>query len=183
MNYTYAVAVVGFLLSAATALAQVPSTPSDNPAPGEEGKVLLFRHASLDHAWGATQQSRRPIFVYVTSDHCYFCQKMASETWSHPQIAAGVAGYTEPVMVDASRAPEVAKKLGVRAFPTTLIISHEGKLLHRIEGFAAPRAFAEQVWPVLRLAESERQTALAEAAARLPVAPVSVSVPVSTSAR
>lgn len=119
----------------------------------------LFRHASINRAWSVAQSSRLPMLVYVTSENCLFCEKMREETFSKPQISAGISAFTEPFMFNAVEAPELAKKLGVRAFPTTLIISPDSKLLHRIEGFVTADEFAETVWPVLRQANETRRLA------------------------
>ncbi|QDU90066.1 Thiol:disulfide interchange protein DsbD [Pirellulimonas nuda] len=126
------------------AIAPVGTTPAA-PAP-------LFRHASIDAAWSATQQSGRPMLVYVTSDNCFYCKKMQIETLAQPQIARGVAAMTEPAIVNASQSPEMTKLLRVRAFPTTLVISSENRVIGKIEGFVEPTEFAERVWPVLRVA-------------------------------
>lgn len=91
---------------------------------------------------------------------------MLQETLSHPQVAAGVAAYAEPVTFNASRTPEVAQKLGVRAYPTTLIISPQNKLIGRVEGFVPPQELAKRMWPVLQQAEQQRRSAIAAETAR-----------------
>jgi thioredoxin-like negative regulator of GroEL len=98
---------------------------------------------------------------------------MVTETWSHPQIRAGVAHFCEAITINATHAPELAKQLGVRAYPTTLVISPDAQLLCRIEGFANPQKFAEQMWPVLRAAEADRLAARPAAAAPAAMAPAS----------
>ncbi|MCO6043260.1 thioredoxin family protein [Aeoliella sp. ICT_H6.2] len=127
---------------------------------------VLFRHANIDQAWKASQTSGRPMFLYVTSDNCMYCKKMLQETLAHPQITAGVAAYAEPAAFNASQLPELAQKLGVRAYPTTLVISPQNKLLGKIEGFVPPQELAKQFWPVLEQAEQARRTAINAAAAR-----------------
>lgn len=126
---------------------------------------VLFRHANIDQAWKASQASGRPMFLYVTSDNCLYCKKMLQETLAHPQITAGVSAFSEPAAFNASRAPELAQKLGVRAYPTTLVISPQNKLLGRIEGFVPPQELAKQFWPVLQQAEEQRRAAVS---ARMP---------------
>lgn len=159
------------LLTSASVFAQ--------PGPARhDRRTDLFRNASIDQAWRAAQVSRKPMFLYVTSESCFYCEKMRKETLSHPQIVEGVAGFAEPVEFNASEAPELAKKLGVRVFPTILVVSPQNKLLHKVEGFVDPEEFAETVWPVLRQADLERRVALRDqgqvAAATGVVQPVSV---------
>lgn len=159
------IVVVACTMVSGAVAQQVPQPP----APGgvlraavapAANRPVLFRHQDVQQAWTATQVSRRPMFLYVTSDHCFYCKKMLKETLAHPQIGAGVAAYAEPVTINATEAPELARKLGVRAYPTTLVISPENKLLTRIEGFVDPQEFAQRVWPVFRQAEADRRVAL-----------------------
>ncbi|MCA9235760.1 MAG: thioredoxin family protein [Planctomycetales bacterium] len=145
---------------------QSPPRPSVGAAEGQQADPPLFRHATVNHAWAATQKTRRPMLVFVTSDHCIFCKKMLRETFAHPQIGRGVAGYSEPVVLDASESPELAKKLGIRAYPTTLVISYDNQLLHKVEGFVEPQEFAQRLWPVFRQAASARRVAARNAAVR-----------------
>ncbi|MCA9260339.1 MAG: thioredoxin family protein [Planctomycetales bacterium] len=119
----------------------------------------LFRHRDVNQAWSATQSSRRPMFLYFTSDSCRYCKKMVQQTLSHPQIASELAAYAEPVEINASKTPELARKLGVRAYPTTLVISPENQVLFRAEGYMEPRAFVDRMWPVLRQSEAARHGA------------------------
>ena len=114
----------------------------------------------IDQAWASAQSRQLPLFLYVTSDNCVYCRKMLRQTLSHPQIGVGIMKYTEPVAVNASKSPRLAKKLGVRAFPTVLLISPQSEILCKVEGFLDPHEFAERLWPALRQAEKDRRVAL-----------------------
>jgi protein disulfide-isomerase len=129
----------------------------------QPGAASLFRHRTIDAAWTATQQSQRPMFVYVTSENCVYCKKMLVETLYHPAVARELASTAEPVVVNASNNPELAKKLGIRAFPTTLVISPQNSLLYKAVGYKPAQEFATELWPVLREADSLRRVALASA--------------------
>lgn len=131
---------------------------------GHAEEPEFFRHKNVDQAWAATQASGRPMFIYVSSDNCRFCEKMLKETLSSPPIGKGLTDFTEPATFNASEHPELAQSLGVRAYPTTLIISADRKLLHKIEGFVETAEFTEQVWPVLRESAAARRMAMNPAA-------------------
>ncbi|MBX3427310.1 MAG: thioredoxin family protein [Pirellulales bacterium] len=127
----------------------------------------MFRHVDVQRAWQATRTTGRPMLVFVTSNNCAFCKKMVRETFAHPQIRDSVVGSSEPVVLNASHAPELAKRLGVRSYPTTLVISSDSQLLQRIEGFVEPQEFADRVWPVFVQTAAARQAALANPAATI----------------
>jgi thioredoxin-related protein len=150
-------------LSANTAFAQVQQQ-SVHVAIGQQAAVggerqPLFRHETFPEAWSAAQAKGRPVLLYVTSDNCIFCKKMLRQTLTHPQISQVIAEHAETFAFNASQSPELAQKLGVRGYPTTLVISTDRELLCQIEGFVEPQEFAERVWPVFQKMEAARQVA------------------------
>lgn len=146
----------------AAGVAAQPAGPYLAPqAPGRAaGQPPLFRYSDVDRAWAAAQATRRPVFVFITSDGCYYCKKMLKDTLSHPQVAPTIASYTEPVVINASDDPKPAQRLGVRAYPTTLVISPDAQVLYMHEGYVSPSGLAERLWPVLEQSEAARRVAL-----------------------
>ena len=98
------------------------------------------------------------MLLFITSDHCYYCKKMVAETLSHPQLAPVFARLFETAAVNANRNPELADKLGVRAYPTTLVISPEGQLLSKLEGFVAPQEIGKHLNPILSAYRKQAKT-------------------------
>lgn len=164
MNRLHGFTLLLFALSCSGLFAQQPfanNPQSRTVAPGGQNVgAALFRHTNLDDAWGATQASQRPLLLYATSDHCSYCTKMLRTTLSQEQIADGVSRFSEPVKFNGSDSPELAKQLGIRVYPTTLIIAPDSQLLHKIEGFVDAKEFADRIWPVLIEAEKIRRANL-----------------------
>ncbi|TWT90878.1 Thioredoxin [Pseudobythopirellula maris] len=104
----------------------------------------------LPIAWsndaGAAQadarQSRRPIVAYVTSENCRFCRKMELETWTDESVAAEVTRRFVPLKLHAERDSELVQALKVRAFPTTIVFTPEGKAVGAATGFLPPEKLA-----------------------------------------
>ncbi|MEM1304217.1 MAG: thioredoxin family protein [Planctomycetota bacterium] len=118
--------------------------PAPRP-PATAERRPLFRHRSLDSAWRASQQSGRPLMLYITAEKCHFCEKMVAETWSHPKIAHAVATRFEPIALVKEDNLEFVKRLGVRAYPTTLVVTPKGELAGHLRGFADPQKFATEL--------------------------------------
>lgn len=137
--------------TAASLFAQQPATPAVPQGP--------FEFHSMDEAWRAAQVSQQPILLFVSSDHCHFCRKMQKETLSHPQLQPAFARLFEMTEVNASRQHELAARLGVRAFPTTLVISPNGQVLAKLEGYIAPRDISKRLNPVLTAYRDQAQSA------------------------
>ena len=83
-----------------------------------------------------------PIVAYATSDHCGYCRKMERETWSHPAIIEQVEADFVPLRIDAKRDAGMIAHLKVRAYPTTLVIAPEGRVLAVAPGFLEPGRLA-----------------------------------------
>ena len=58
-----------------------------NPALRAGELRTVASYTDVDLAWKATQQKGQPMLVFVTSDHCLFCNKMKHDTYLHPAVA------------------------------------------------------------------------------------------------
>jgi len=133
---------VVFSTLSATALAQ---SGRRHPA----GRNGIFSSSSVEQAWASAVAERKILLVMFTSDHCHFCTKMLSETYSHPAIQRMLAKDTKTVLADADDYRALAKRMGIRGYPTTLLISPEGEVLDLLEGFVDAKTFAKRVHPHL----------------------------------
>lgn len=88
------------------------------------------------------RDSHLPILVFITSDNCAYCRKMKREVWSNPQIIAQVKAGFVPLELHATRHRQLVAKLGVRAFPTTILFSPEGKIIDAATGYLPPNQMA-----------------------------------------
>jgi len=131
----------------------VPVTPT-------AADTKAFEYTDADQAWTAVQQSQRPLLLFVSTNNCYFCNKMEVETYVHPQILASIRELFVTAKIKKEQNPELVEHLGVRAFPTTLLIAPNGDLITRIEGFADPKKFVLKIRPALaELAKNRDRTA------------------------
>ncbi|NOY41929.1 MAG: thioredoxin family protein [Planctomycetes bacterium] len=119
------------------------------------GQDRLFNHARVEQAWEAAIAAKKPLLVMFTSDNCVYCRKMLAETYGNPAVRKMLAGRTESVLAHANEYGELAKRMGIRGFPTTLVVSHQGEVLDLMEGFVEPRAFVQRVGPLLAKEESQ----------------------------
>jgi hypothetical protein len=67
---------------------------------------------------------------------------MIGETYQQPKIKRFVGVSFETVYVDRAEQPELAAKLQVRWFPTTIVVSPDNQVLDVIEGYVDPATFA-----------------------------------------
>ena len=105
--------------------------------------------ATLDRAWQSTVENQRPLLVMFTSDNCAYCVKMVRETYRHPSIERLLTGRTEGVLAHASDNQALVSRLGIRGYPTSMLVSPRGEVLMVVEGFLDAEAFALRVGPLL----------------------------------
>lgn len=88
-----------------------------------------------ESALNEAKTTGKPIFLSVTAEWCHFCHKMERETFSQTPVAQKINTDFIPYLIDADDNPEMLQWAGVRAFPSTVIISPEQRVLSVIKGY------------------------------------------------
>jgi thioredoxin-related protein len=128
-----AVSLVG---AAACSVESPASTPT---------AATLFSHRTVEAAWKKAERQRRPLVIMFTSDHCPHCERMLAKTYADPEIRGLLVAHAETVLAHSRDYAELIRKLGVRGFPTTLIVSADGQIADAVEGFVEAPAFAARL--------------------------------------
>jgi thioredoxin-related protein len=138
--------------SIALAVALIPSlafSASPTPKNGHTAPAGVFDHKTVEEAWKVAIEKKKPLLVMFTSNNCTFCRKMIADTYSNQQVKEMLRGRTESVMAHSDNYASLIKKLGIRGYPSSLLISPEGEVLDFMEGYVDPQAFAKRVGPLL----------------------------------
>ncbi len=109
---------------------------------------------NLDQAYQSAKKQDRSMVIFIASSRCYYCDQMKEKTLTDPTVKTTLNGFV-PVVVQASEYPKLLQKLGVRRYPTTLVVSPEAKIQDVIDGYVKPREFNS------RLEATQRQTVAA----------------------
>jgi protein disulfide-isomerase len=108
-------------------------------------------------AWRSAQAVQRPMLLYISSDNCLYCEKMIHETLTDKDVAAQIKQQFIPVNLSAKDNRLLVRKLRVKSYPTTVIISPRSVVLDYISGFvSADEMRLRLVTAVNRLAENRR---------------------------
>jgi tetratricopeptide (TPR) repeat protein len=70
---------------------------------------------------------------------------MDTDTYANADVAAYAAKTFVNVKLDGDKEPQLGNTLGLTAYPTAFILSPDGELLGRIEGFEEPKPFLERL--------------------------------------
>jgi thiol-disulfide isomerase/thioredoxin len=104
----------------------------------------------FDAAVREAQASRRPILAAVTAVWCGPCRQMKELTLNDPEVARLLAENFVTLMIDGDRHPDVIARLGVAAYPTTLLLNSDGGVAQRWVGFQSAESFRSELRQALR---------------------------------
>jgi thiol-disulfide isomerase/thioredoxin len=103
-------------------------------------------HRDLRRAVGAARDGSRLIVADIYTDWCGWCKKMDKIIYSDPAI---VALSRQQVFVkvnaeDRGEGQRFAEQIGVRGYPTTVVLDAEGTVLKLAQGYIpSPQAFLQ----------------------------------------
>jgi thioredoxin 1 len=138
--------VEGLLAIVAVALIAMTSFSSS-----KVGKGIEFTDMSLKKAKVKADKAEKYIFIDAYTDWCRPCKKMAATTFKDAEVAEFFNSEFINLKVEMEKNPDgvdIARKYGVNAYPTLLIIDSDGNLIKKTIGFkskAALMAFAGSV--------------------------------------
>jgi thioredoxin-related protein len=118
-------------------LASLASTPvaADAPPP-----PTVSWQTDADRAWSAACEQGRPLLLLFVSGNCGYCVKMKYESFGDPRVVADVQSTFVPAIIksDAKHA-ELMKTLGIRSFPTAVVVSPDARIVGRVTGYVGPQ--------------------------------------------
>lgn len=89
----------------------------------------------LKQAAVKSKQSGKPMLITFTASWCHYCHKLIDNTFTNRQLAGKVNEYFIPVVLDADKYEKAVEVLGIEAFPSTLVVSPELKVLGKFTGY------------------------------------------------
>jgi len=151
-KYAPLLALIVLVTTSPVSLAQ--HTPGGKTRPQR-----IFSETSIEKGWQRASQLRQPMLVMFTSDHCRYCKKMLAETYAHPAIEQLLAANTQTVLAHASDYQGLIKKLGIRGYPSSVLIAPNGDVIDFMQGFVPPKDFALRVSPLLKAQAAQNRAA------------------------
>lgn len=100
------------------------------------GAQTEFRHITFDEAKTAAKAENKNIFIDFYTSWCGPCKRLAANVFPTRQVGDYLNSNYICLKIDAENGegPELAKKYGVRAYPTLAVISSDGELLGSFAG-------------------------------------------------
>ncbi|MEM7623220.1 MAG: thioredoxin family protein [Planctomycetota bacterium] len=94
----------------------------------------------LDAALARSLDEGKPVLALATATWCPPCNMLKKNTLADSEVQSFIAENTVAVSLDDAQHRADIARLGVRAYPTTLVI-RDGDVVGTLEGFASKKAY------------------------------------------
>ncbi len=95
-------------------------------------------HDSFEEGWNEAKKRDVPMVVYITSDHCIYCDAMKKDTWCNESVMQRLRDDFVGIRLHRERDSALLKRIVVPAFPMTLIATPQGKVVSHRVGYQPP---------------------------------------------
>jgi thiol:disulfide interchange protein len=138
-------------LGSAREVVRMPTESETQPLAGRDPEVVrgaITWHRDLRRAIEVARAEGKLIVADVYTDWCGWCKKMDKTVYADPAI---VALSRQQVFVkvnaeDRGEGQSFAKEMGVKGYPTTIVLDGQGRVLNVAQGYiSSPQAFVEFV--------------------------------------
>ena len=108
---------------------------------------ITFQDISLPEALAKAKQEKKLVFMDCYTSWCGPCKVMASTVFMEEEVGEYMNPRFVSVKYDMEKGDgvELAKKYGVKAYPTFVILKADGEEMHRIVGSCSVDEFIEKV--------------------------------------
>ena len=105
-----------------------------------------FRHISFDEALQAAKKEKKHVFIDFYTDWCGPCKRMSREVFPQKSVGDFMNARFVCLKLNAEKeGVELAKKYGVKAYPTYYVIDAQGKQLMTASGSMPPDDFIAKI--------------------------------------
>ena len=105
---------------------------------GRPDAQRIHWQTDLNAAHRVSLQENKPMLLVISADWCTHCRKLWTNTLDDPELANHVNASFVSVRLDLDRNKRIAKILGVRSIPCSIVLSPRADLLGRLTGHAEP---------------------------------------------
>jgi thioredoxin-related protein len=126
------------------------AAPSQAPSSAPPAKATeLEWQADWASARRVASEHGKPIMVDFYTDWCYWCKRLERDTYPDRDVAR-LSDRQVSLKLNAEReGRELARKHGVRSYPTIVYFDPQGKEIGRVAGYLAAPQSIQAVKPIL----------------------------------
>lgn len=117
---------------------QIISQHSEYELPGSivvvETEQVAWVH-DYDQARKLAMHESKPLLLFLTADGCHYCEMMRRDVFGDRRVVKGLKDSFVAAKLKIDPQSELAQKLQVTLFPTTVIIDSEGNVMDYARGY------------------------------------------------
>ncbi|HLO68240.1 MAG TPA: cytochrome c biogenesis protein CcdA, partial [Holophaga sp.] len=99
----------------------------------------LWMEQDLEGALAKAKAGGKLVLVDTYADWCAQCKELDEKTWPDPAIQAWIQEKAVAVRINTDKdRKDLRERLGVRSYPTVLVLDAEGRILRTTLGFQPP---------------------------------------------
>lgn len=132
---------------------------ADEPSVSEPTPTVNWRE-DLKQATEEVTKQQRPLLLVFTMERCGYCQLMKRTTYNDEQVIASINDNFVPIQICGQEHRRLAQRLGVRVYPTTIIISPENRVVDRMDGYVKAQAILPRLASATHRIEQARTEAV-----------------------
>jgi len=91
------------------------------------------------------QKEDRRVVLELYMDGCPHCMRLHSETHADAGVAQELNSGYIPVRLEGRSHMDIVKKFNVTGAPTTMVLTADGKELHRFPGYYSPQEYLKEL--------------------------------------
>lgn len=113
---------------------------------------IKFLTGPFKDALAKAEAEKKPMMIDFYTDWCKWCDTLDVKTYTDPKVSEFVTNNVVPYKIDAEKGEgvEIAKKYGVKAYPTVLLIRADGEEIDRLLGYMPPETFLQKLGDYLK---------------------------------
>lgn len=108
---------------------------------------VQFVKGSLSDAIARAKTEQKGVLIDFMTDWCRWCDTLDVRTYPDKAVSEFVNANLVAIKIDAEKGEgvDIAKKYGVRAYPTILLVKADGEEMDRLVGYDPPEQFLKKV--------------------------------------
>lgn len=113
----------------------------------EKNDGIIFEHLTLKEALAKAKESGKQVFVDCFTEWCGPCKMLARDVFPRPEVGKVFNARFVNLKMDVEKGEglEVAKRYGITAYPTLLVINPDGTVAGKVVGALQMEKFLEEM--------------------------------------
>jgi thioredoxin-related protein len=112
-------------------------------APGPVAAKESISWQTYDGGIDLAKNEGKKVFLHFYANWCFYCRKMAKETFEDPSVIAYLNKNFISVRINTDQDKRTASMYSVRALPSTWFLTKKGEPIGNVPGYMSSKQFLE----------------------------------------